>query len=543
MRDEKKVIGLVVTSGKAPDLRLFQWLSGILPVRFENREVGQLDSLDAVIFISDDQNDWNRTANARLPLLLLLNPAGERVEQRQVTFGDSEWVPSVFRSRTIGQDTGTILPFHMEDRLQVLATIANQPVWATRIVEGHRHDIASMSLPQTDPAKGPNDCFLGRNFFRLLPLVDFTRHVSGEAGWSAPPMRACFLFDDPNLHCSSYGWLIYSEIARHASEHNFHVAFATVPLDGWYVSRKSAAFFAGSQARLSLLIHGNDHLFEELSSFIDEDEALSSLAQAWRRVERLERKSLNAISRVIAPPHGTCSELCLRVMARLGFEGVSTTLSWLAVRNAGKPWTQQLGLRPAEVVAGMPVIPRVRLDSQSGNSALLAAYLGQPIILYGHHHDVAGGLGFLDDMADHVNSLGNVQWTNLENISRNNYQTRQRKDLIEIRAYARIIEVTIPPEITMLRLERPWLDNFQVEGLRTWLDGQEKELFPNYGGEPFRVTPGSRLRLESIHPAAINPCAVSAPRNRVQPFLRRVACECRDRLKPAMHLLQKRNVS
>src|SRR3712207_7699471 len=50
-------------------------------------------------------------------------------------------------------------------------------------------------------------------------------------GWTPAPLRAAIMFDDPNLHWKSYGYIIYPELVEHAKEHNYHAVFATVPLD------------------------------------------------------------------------------------------------------------------------------------------------------------------------------------------------------------------------------------------------------------------------------------------------------------------------
>ena len=51
------------------------------------------------------------------------------------------------------------------------------------------------------------------------------------------------------------------------------------------------------------------------------------------------------------------------------------------------------------------------------NTVLLAAYLKQAIILYGHHQDLKNGPAVLDKAADFINSLGHpVQWLGLSDI-------------------------------------------------------------------------------------------------------------------------------
>ena len=166
-------------------------------------------------------------------------------------------------------------------------------------------------------------------FAALLPLVEFLRSVSAPSQFSSPRLRAAFVIDDPNLHASSYGYLRFDETRRAAREHGFHVAFATVPLDSWLARRSAAAWFKGSE--LSLLVHGNDHIRRELAHDTTPARAVARLAQAQRRIARLERRSRVGVSRVMAPPHGACSRLTMATLPRVGFEAlcISRPYPWL----------------------------------------------------------------------------------------------------------------------------------------------------------------------------------------------------------------------
>src|SRR5258706_1519091 len=127
-------------------------------------------------------------------------------------------------------------------------------------------------------------------------------------------MRACFMFDGPNLHWGSYGYIPYRELAKLAHARNFHVALATVPLDSWYVHRSTAALFRANTQRLSLLFHGNDHLRSELGQDRDRNASVGLLAQSLKRIAGAERRSGLSFSRVMAPPHGACKPEILDAM-------------------------------------------------------------------------------------------------------------------------------------------------------------------------------------------------------------------------------------
>ena len=142
--------------------------------------------------------------------------------------------------------------------------------------------------------------------------------------------------------------------------------------------------------RLSLIVHGNDHTKGELLATDDDVTAQTIAAQAIRRIQRFERRSGLAVDRVMAPPHGLCSEPMTRALGAVGFDALT------AIHPL--PWTEMppadpllAGWRPADFVAGCPVVPRIPLGSTAADIGL-RAFLDHPLIVYGHHEDVAGGL-------------------------------------------------------------------------------------------------------------------------------------------------------
>ena len=117
----------------------------------------------------------------------------------------------------------------------------------------------------------------------------------------------------------------------HAEANGYHVSFATIPLDLWWASQKAVSLFANRVDLLSLLVHGNDHVFRELDRTQSDRERAEALAQALRRVDRFERRYGVPIARVMAPPHGACSHATAAALLRSGFEAlcVSRTHPWL----------------------------------------------------------------------------------------------------------------------------------------------------------------------------------------------------------------------
>ena len=97
------------------------------------------------------------------------------------------------------------------------------------------------------------------------------------------------------------------------------------------------------------------------------------------------------------------------------------------------PWAERppasrplAGWDPAEFAAGCAVIPRLHFDSSDADIAL-RAFLGHPLVFYGHHEDLADGLDPLAEIAARVRRLGEVRWCSLGEIAASNYAYARRR--------------------------------------------------------------------------------------------------------------------
>ena len=133
--------------------------------------------------------------------------------------------------------------------------------------------VAQATAPRTSSSPAhPRELVEGRSLRAELTrggpaafaTVEFLRRVTGYAKSVPPPPRACFLFDDPNLHSGRYGFLDYRQLGAHAQDHGYHVAMAMVPLDAWFARRDAARLFRERSEYMSLVMHGNDHMPDEL---------------------------------------------------------------------------------------------------------------------------------------------------------------------------------------------------------------------------------------------------------------------------------------
>ena len=358
----------------------------------------------------------------------------------------------------------------------------------------------------------------------LVAVVQFLRSLTGRG--DPEPVRATILFDDPNLRWRSYGFIDYERLADHADAHGYHAGMAMIPLDTWLPNAATAALFRRRAERLSLVLHGNDHVSRELLRTAEPGAALALAAQALRRVERFEARTGVPVGRVMTPPHGMCSEGMVRALGALGYDALCAIhpLPWTEHPPPDRPLA---GWDPADFAGGCAVIPRVPLPEPAAALAL-RAFLGHPIVLYGHHGDVAGGLEPLADAAARVARLGDVRWMSLGDIAAGNHALRVDGDTAVVTAYARRLRVDVPAGVRRLTVAAP-------RGAGDALTG-----FSAGGGGPvafgaFAAVAGdtvAELRLTGA--VATDPSAVAPPAWRPWPVLRRLATETRDRAQPLL---------
>jgi hypothetical protein len=524
--------------------RMLTALERVFPVRFELSRDADLDEADGMLMLGPASLESTPAGLPRLVLPCHEPPSGSGVhngvanasissgDAPRVVLADGPDLARPLRGRTIPEHTiAGALPA-IPAGATVLAQAANRPVWwqadeARATLGVSAYPLADLRDGEALSEKLRAGCFMG-----LLPLIHFLGQMLGDDGWKLPSPRASFIVDDPNLHWRSYGFLDYPELVAHATRHGYHVGFATVPLDGWRADRRAASLLAQNASALSLLVHGNDHIAEELGRLRDDAEAQAAIAQALRRIAALERRSGVSVDRVITPPHGACSEAALRAMYRLGLEAIAVTPPY--------PWRQGLpastplaAWHPAELVAGgLSVLPRYHLN-EARDELALRALLGQPLILYGHHEDFAQGLDVLAQAASDINDLGDVRWGPLSWIARGSYATRRLGDTLLVRMHAPRIAVEVPAGVHSLRVLVPEPYGGAAGHRLTHVGGSAEVAFVDGLGssQPLPVDGVSRIDLTLAADCPLIAAEVPSPAIRPWSPIRRALAEGRDRLR------------
>ncbi len=309
-----------------------------------------------------------------------------------------------------------------------LASVGGAPAW---VAEGanHAHELLAAAPAELAEGESLRERLAPGRCLALLAFVRFLQNLSAaQPSWVAPP-HAAFVLDDPNLHWPTYGHLRYEQLALHAREHGYHMVIATTPLDGWFAHRGVVRLFREHAGQLSLCIHGNNHLGPELGRIDSDAQGLALARQALARAGAFQRRTGVPVERVMVPPHEQLSEPAARGLRAGGFAAVcvSRPYPWIAPRSplpaaalgAGPPERGALaGWGGRELVAGgLPLLLRAGFDAPR-EDLVLRAFLGQPLILYGHHDLLADGLDVLAEATAAIDALGAVRWGSLAAIAR-----------------------------------------------------------------------------------------------------------------------------
>jgi len=427
----------------------------------------------------------------------------------------------------------TVCPLSAAENTEVLASKTDCSLW-TRLPAGR----ATVDFVARSPIELPSGRFLfdeaaDSQFMTLFPLFVFLRKITREGLWRAPAMRASIIVDDPNLRLKCYGFIDYAQLAQHARRHHYHVAFATVPADLWWVGAEAVRLFRENADVLSLLIHGNNHTDRELAQRETEGSLQANLAQALRRVAVFEERSQLPIARVMSPPHGECSETAMRCLSRLGFEAICVSPYNLWKQNPLDKRAQQSGFIPAEFLCdNFPAIPRMAFARQWQKELLLAGVFGRPHVVMMHHWDFANGLEILSDISARINSLGSVEWMNMAHLTESNYLQRIQGDAMNVKMFTRTASIRIPPGVRTISIQRPWLRNEDIEQLRLQTQNGQHQKIKHYAGGPIHVGAVSEIAVSAAAPETTNLQTIPLPSWRFWPFTRRLLVEGRDRMMP-----------
>jgi hypothetical protein len=257
-------------------------------------------------------------------------------------------------------------------------------------------------------------------FSSLVPLLFFLRHA-GVPFWRAERPSASVIIDDVNLR-RRYGFVDIATLARFVDERDCAISIAFIPWNWNRTSRDVAALFASRWPRLSLCVHGCDHIGAEFSTR-SVDATLPMIASSLQRMGALAERSGVRYDRVMVFPQGRFSAPAMEALRQSEFVA--------AVNTEVADDTTRRGVPAAELLApaitaygGLPLFLRRKLHEPIADFAL-DLLLGKPCLLVTHHDDFKDGMQALASLVVTLSERQpGLRWTNPEAIATQTYATR-----------------------------------------------------------------------------------------------------------------------
>lgn len=538
------VVGVWPSHAVDEHAQLLKLLEFMFPIRFV---AGIIPECVAVLLLGENDKLSSEAPENDLPnFCLRADCEFESVEPKKVIFEQSP--PGQSYLGGVDLEIRQNLRFPVVKPLEnerIIMTASGRPLWVEGVTQSGQRLTVAGGLPRVSSGKVTILNLIKNRWLLFVPLIDFVYTVSEPFDWDRVPPRACIMFDDPNLHWRTWGYINFEQLATHASQHNYHASMAMVPIDTWGTHSSSAKLFREHPQSLSLLVHGVHHTPAELAYDIPNDSRRGYLSDGIRRLEKFERHSGCSVSRVMAPPHHACSVDAASLMLEAGFEAACVSFDAFMKWNDKVEWQDGFGLGASEFVGeGLPVIPRSNFESKEYSLIFLAALLRQPIVMIGHHWDLKEGLEPLAELAAVINRIPSVQWGNMGDVVRGCWSRKRVGKELSVLMSSRCVEILIPSGVEKIQISRPW----------TVLDSPDKVQFErgrsagDWGAASIEEIPSGESRIDvrdchsvrlSSFPAQKFPLAVpvSPP---IRAYLRRVACEMRDRAMPYIDKVNRR---
>lgn len=278
-------------------------------------------------------------------------------------------------------------------------------------------------------------------FSALVPLLFFLRH-SGAAFWRTGDPAANVIIDDVNLP-PRYGFVDTHTLAQFVDGLQCAVSIGFIPWNWNRTSAEVVELFRSRWPRLSLCIHGCDHVGAEFSTG-SRSASLPLIAVSLDRMRGLAGRTGIAYDRVMVFPQGRFSDSAMEALRQGDFLA--------AVNTELVDHRTQRGVRAGELLkpaiasyAGFPLFLRRKPDCHIANFAL-DLLLGKPCLIVTHHDDFRRGMQPLASLVSALNALEPaLRWTNLETIVSGTYSRRANTEgSVDIRLAAARTELVRP---------------------------------------------------------------------------------------------------
>ena len=295
-----------------------------------------------------------------------------------------------------------------------------------------------------------------KHFFSAVPVVMYLKWAFRGLCWSSPAETGgCLIIDDPPLK-PRYGFLEYSAALGLMDQHNFSTAIAFIPWNWQRTNPHTVEMFRNRPDRLSLCVHGSDHMGSEFATR-STAQLGRSLTAAKQRMELLRERTSLPHARIMVFPRGAFSPEAGQALKLNGFiAAVNTEVAPEHAEN--KTIISDLWSMAIMKYGTFPIFTRRYLSHGIENFAF-DGLLGKPCLIVGHHEAFRGGGRELVDFIDKLNALTwKLRWRSLGEVVTRSFNVRIQADgasVIQVFAKNLVIENSSaePRELTFLKEE------------------------------------------------------------------------------------------
>lgn len=338
-------------------------------------------------------------------------------------------------------------------------------------------------------------------FSSLAPFLMFVHYVGGDFVWHAPQSVANFTIDDPWL-TEPYGYLSYRALLQEMEAHNFHTTIAFIP---WNFGRSQAevvALFRDHSDRFSIAIHGNNHDHKEFDSYatVPLADQIADIKQSVARMEKFHTLTDISYDRVMVFPHSVAPEGTFAELKKYNF--LATSNADDVPIGSPRPNDPLFYLRSYTAdFADFPSLKRYSSEVPLPQIVVaINAFLGNPLLFYGHAAMFEAGTDAFDATANTVNSIApGTEWRSLGYVAEHLYLLRSRTDGgMDVRFFGNNVVIENPSDTErVFWLQKQENDQPSIKALT--VDGQPQAFERGANAITLRVSvPAHSQRTVSI---------------------------------------------
>jgi hypothetical protein len=282
-----------------------------------------------------------------------------------------------------------------------------------------------------DRSRLGNSWDLSKDFSSIAPAVLFLSHAAGDYKWHTDGHYANLTIDDAWLH-QPFGNLDYSALLAEMEKHDFHTTVAFIP---WNFDRSDPGLvklFREHPQRFSVCVHGNNHTHREFSDYSTNplSKQIADIKQGIARMERFQSLTGIPYDRFMVFPQGVAPQQTFVELKRYGFLGTAN-YSNIPMDVKSFPADPTFLLRSYTANYGN-FLSFFRLPVEADVTRLeiaIQAYMGTPMLFYGHEDLFYSGASAFNKQADFVNRIQpDTKWSSLGEIARHSQLIRRRQD-------------------------------------------------------------------------------------------------------------------